>query len=309
MLASGVAIPDFQTLMRPLLELHADGREWTQAELRAALAEQFQLTDDELDERLPSGTAKTFLNRVAWASTHLSQAGLIEKPRRGVSRITERGRAVLDANLDRIDLSILDQFSEYRDFRARSSQRRGEPVADGATDDHGTAEEVIDGAYQEIRQLLADDLIRRLVQGSDRFFEEVVLDVLVASGYGGSRADAAQRVGRAGDGGIDGVIREDRLGLDAIYVQAKKWSLDRTVGPREIREFIGALQDAEASKGVFITTSTFSAEARELARRRRIVLIDGTELAELMIDSDVGVTPLRSYEVKRLDEDYFFDEA
>lgn len=298
-------IPDFQTLMRPLLALHLDGGGKAQGELRAALANQFELSEDELAERLPSGTAYTFVNRVAWASTHLKEAGLLEKPRRGISVITERGRAVLEEYPERIDMSVLEQFQEYLDFRTRSRTRPRPSAAQSATTETETPEETLDAAYNELRQALIEDLRSRLIAGGDAFFEDVVLDVLVALGYGGSKRDAAERVGRSGDGGVDGVIREDVLGLDAIYVQAKKWARERTIGPREIREFIGALQDADAAKGVFITTSSFSSEAQELARRRRVVLIDGLELAQLMIDADVGVTPIRGYELKRVDEDYF----
>ena len=288
----GVAIPDFQTLMRPLLELHADGGEKTQEELREWLARRFELTEEDLAERLPSGTARTFVNRVAWASTHMKEAGLLNKPRRGISRITERGLNVLGDHTERIDMSVLEQFPEYMEFRTRSSGRRR--VTQPQTQERlavstETPEETIDGAYRQVRAALAEELLSRLVERDDRFFEDVVLDVLVALGYGGSKPDAAERVGRSGDGGIDGVIREDTLGLDAIYVQAKKWTPERNVGPREIREFLGALQDVEAAKGIFITTSSFSPEARELARRRRIVLIDGLELAMHMVDSGVGV--------------------
>ena len=303
-----MAIPDFQTLMRPLLELHADGGEKTQQELRDALAQQFKLTEEDLAERLPSGTARTFVNRVAWASTHMKEAGLLVKPRRGISTITERGRTVLREYPERVDMSVLEQFSEYVEFRTRSSGRRR--VTQPVTPEQlplstSTPEETIDTAYGEVRTALAEELLSRLVERDDRFFEDVVLDVLVALGYGGSKPDAAERVGRSGDGGIDGVIREDTLGLDAIYVQAKKWAPDRNVGPREIREFLGALQDVEASKGIFITTSSFSPDARELARRRRIVLMDGLELATHMVDAGVGVTTLETYELKRIDEDYF----
>lgn len=303
-----MAIPDFQTLMRPLLELHADGQEKTKEELRRALAEWFELTEEELAERIPSGTARTFVNRVAWASTHMTQAGLLVKPRRGVSCIAERGLAVLSEYPQRVDMSVLEQFPEYIEFRTRSSGRRRvtQPHApEQLSVSAETPEETIDVAYRQVRTALAEELLSRLLERDDRFFENAVLDVLVALGYGGSKPDAAERVGRSGDGGIDGVIREDMLGLDAIYVQAKKWALNRGVGPREIREFLGALQDVEATKGIFITTSTFSAEARELARRRRVVLIDGLELATHMVDAGVGVTTLQAYELKRIDEDYF----
>lgn len=259
-------IPDFQTLMRPLLALHADGAEKTQAELRTELAEQFALTTAELEERIPSGLANTFANRVAWASTHMKQAGLITKPQRGVSVITERGRSVLEQHQERVDMLILEQFPEYMDFRTRSRTRPRPVTAEQRESE--TPEEALDLASNELREALIEDLRVRLVGTDDGFFEEIVLDVLVALGYGGSKRAAAERVGRSGDGGVDGVIREDTLGLDAIYVQAKKWARDRTIGPREIREFIGALQDAEAAKGVFITT-TCSSPTRGVDRWRR----------------------------------------
>jgi len=198
---------------------------------------------------------------------------------------------------------VLEQFPEYMDFRTRSRTRPRPQTAERTESE--TPEETLDSAYNELREALIEDLRVRLVGADDGFFEDVVLDVLVALGYGGSKRDAAERVGRSGDGGVDGVIREDALGLDAIYVQAKKWARDRTIGSREIREFIGALQDAEAAKGVSITTSSFSSEARDLARRRRIALIDGAELAGLMVDAEVGATVVRRFDIKRVDEDYF----
>jgi len=207
-------IPDFQTLMRPLLELHVDGQEKTQAELRRALADEFELTDEELAERIPSGTARTFVNRVAWASTHMTQAGLLIKPRRGVSSITERGLSALREYPERVDMSVLEQFPEYIEFRTRSSGRRRvtQPhAAEQLSVTVETPEETIDVAYRQVRTALAGDLLARLLERDDRFFEEAVLDVLVALGYGGSKPDAAERVGRSGDGGIDGVIREDTL--------------------------------------------------------------------------------------------------
>ena len=217
--------------------------------------------------------------------------------------ITDRGRSALEQHRDRIDMLVLEQFPEYMDFRTRSRTRPRPQTAERTESE--TPEETLDSAYNELREALIEDLRVRLVGADDGFFEDVVLDVLVALGYGGSKRDAAERVGRSGDGGVDGVIREDALGLDAIYVQAKKWARDRTIGPREIREFIGALQDAEAAKGVFITTSSFSSEARDLARRRRIALIDGAELAGLMVDAEVGATVVRRFDIKRVDEDYF----
>ena len=188
--------------------------------------------------------------------------------------------------------------------------RAGEPADRGAaTDTDATPEEAMEAAYRELRSALGDEVLLRLLGRDDRFFEDVVLDVLVALGYGGSRREAAVRVGRSGDGGIDGVIQADRLGLDVIYVQAKKWDPSRRVGPRDIREFMGALQDHEAHKGVFITTSAFSPDATELAKRRRIVLIDGHRLAELMIEAGVGVAAARSFVINRVDEDYFSEDG
>jgi restriction system protein len=206
---------------------------------------------------------------------------------------------------ERVDISVLKHFPEYVGFRARASRRRPALPETGPTATPDTPEETIDAAFRQARAALAEELLVRLIERDERFFEDVVLDVLVGLGYGGSRSDAAERVGGRGDGGIDGVIRQDTLGLDAIYVQAKKWARERTVGPREIREFVGALQDVEATKGIFITTSSFSPEAQELARRRRIVLMDGLELAARMIDAGVGVTTIQAYELKRIDEDYF----
>jgi restriction system protein len=212
---------------------------------------------------------------------------------------------MLRAHPDRIDNLILDQFPEFREFRlgGKSLSATADDAASGG--EEGTPEERLETAHEELNSALAEELLARLLGQDDVFFEHAVLDVLVGMGYGGSKREAAERVGRSGDGGIDGVIREDRLGLDAIYVQAKKWSPDRHVGPREVREFVGALQDAAASKGVFITTSRFSEDAPALAERRRIVLIAGRRLAELMIEAEVGVDRVRSYELSRIDEEYF----
>jgi restriction system protein len=302
-----MAVPDFQSLMRPLLALHAGGGQHRRPEIRELLAQEFKMTQEERDEILPSGRQPRFNNRVNWATVYLVRAGLLASPSRGVTEITPRGEELLTTQAERIDLSVLDQFPEFREFRQRKpevSQGASGPPSQMASDDE-TAEERLEAAHEELEAALAEELLARLLARDDVFFENVVLDVLVGMGYGGSKREAAERVGRSGDGGIDGVIREDRLGLDAIYVQAKKWNPDRHVGPREVREFIGALQDAEAIKGVLMTTSRFSPEASALAERRRIVLIDGRRLAKLMIDVQVGVSRLRSLELSRIDEDYF----
>ena len=267
-------------LMRPLLALHEAGEPKSQAALRTLLAGEFQLTQQELEEMLPSGTQRTFHNRVGWATTYLVRAGLLHRPRRATTVITDRGREVLRVHPERIDNAVLENFEEFREFRERRSEtpeRPPSPVAPVTTvdSDEATPEERLDAAYAELRAALAEELLGRVVAEDDAFFENVVLDVLIGMGYGGSKREAAERVGRSGDGGIDGLVREDKLGLDVIYIQAKKWDPSRHVGPREIREFVGALQDARAQKGVFITTSRFSREADELSRRQRVVAIDG----------------------------------
>jgi restriction system protein len=293
--------------MRPLLAFHDDGRPHARADIREAVAEEFRLTPEERAETIASGPTR-FTNRVTWATTYLAQAGALERPSRGVTRITDRGRTLLAEHPNRIDRSVLAQFEEYQDFRARSRRRRiGEPAPPVEGGDDATPEELIENAHRELRAALADDILLRVLERDDRFFEELVLKLLVALGYGGRIEGAAERLGQAGDGGVDGVIREDRLGIDVIYVQAKRWARDRQVGPKHIREFIGALHDIEANKGVFITTSTFSSEARNLAQRRRVVLIDGTELAEHMIDVNVGVATTETYALKKIDVDFFDD--
>lgn len=309
-----MAVPDYQSLMRPLLAQHQGGGELRRPALREALATELDLTPEDLEEQLPSGTQATFDNRVNWAVVYLQRAGLLSKPGRGRSEITPRGEEALAENPDRIDVGYLERFPEFREFRDLKGTRpraNEEPSSTAVSTpaSEQTAEEQLEAAHEELTAALAEELLARLIDGDDRFFEKVVLDVLVGMGYGGSKREAAQRVGRSGDGGIDGVIREDRLGLDAIYVQAKKWSPDRHVGPREVREFIGALQDAEALKGVFLTTSRFSSEAVALAERRRIVLLDGRSLAELMIEVGVGVSRVRSLTLSRIDEDYFAEDG
>lgn len=301
-------VPDYQTLMRPVLAQHTGGGVRSRRAVRDGVAAEFELGDEELEELLPSGRQSRFHNRVNWAVVYLVRAGLLRSPRRGSTEITSRGEEMLQAHPDRIDNLILDQFPEFREFRLGGKPRgaTSDDVVPGS--EEGTPEERLETAHEELNSALAEELLARLLGQDDVFFEHVVLDVLVGMGYGGSKREAAERVGRSGDGGIDGVIREDRLGLDAIYMQAKKWSSDRHVGPREVREFVGALQDAGASKGVFITTSRFSEDALALAERRRIVLIAGRRLAELMIEVEVGVDRVRSYELSRIDEEYFSND-
>jgi len=308
-MAPAVPIPDYQTLIRPLLAAYEDGRERSIREVRDRLATEFALTPAELEQRLPSGRSRTFVDRVSWATTYLYRAGLLERSRRPIYRITERGRAVLDRHPDRIDNRVLSQYVEFRRFIARNSNEKDlSRVSDapkvetvGASVElDATPEERIEAAHRELRSALAADLIDRVMEQSPEFFERLVMDVLSRMGYG-----RGQHLGGTGDEGFDGVIDEDRLGLDRIYVQAKRWT--KPVGRPAVQAFVGALAGRGATKGVLITTSSFSEEARRYVDKvqARVVLIDGQELARLMIDYDVGVSVASRYDVKRVDLDYF----
>ena len=304
-----MAIPDFQTLMLPLLRLLADGREHGFGEACDALSEEFRLSEAERRQLLPSGRYPLMRNRVGWARTYLVKAGLVESPRRGVMRISARGRDVLAECPQRIDMGFLEQYPEYLAFReGRRVEREANAVVEGAAASQQTPEEALELAHARLRSDLESELLGLVKGASPRFFERLVVELLVRMGYGGSLADAGQAVGGSGDGGIDGIIKEDQLGLDTIYIQAKRW--ENTVGRPEIQRFAGALQGHQADKGVFITTADFSRDAREYAARiaNRIVLIDGPQLAKLMVDHDLGVSTVESYEVKRVDSDYFVEE-
>jgi restriction system protein len=299
-------IPDFQTLMRPLLDHFSDGRDHPNDETLEALATQFHLTTEERAKLLPSGKQPVFVNKVAWAKSHMKAAGLIESPQRAVYRITPRGRELLARHPDPINMKVLEQFPGYQEFRAGrpDAPKDGKKELPNGGDDL-TPEEHIDYGYQQIRTKLVTELLDRVRSCPPAFFESLVVELLVAMGYGGSRADAGKAVGKAGDGGIDGIIKEDRLGLDTIYIQAKRW--EGTVGRPEIQKFAGALQGVRARKGIFITSSSFTNDAAHYAGQieSKIVLIDGQTLAGLMIDHDIGVARVQAYEIKRLDSDYF----
>lgn len=304
-----MSLPGYQEFMLPLLTVAADGNEHRVAEAMDAIAVQMRIPEHERDELLPSGTQTRFYNRITWAITYLTKSGLMERSGRGRFRITPRGLEVISHRPSRIDNAYLDRFPEYQAFKSKRAQvaakTRGEPDDVPPDDPIVTPDERLDNAYNELREALADDLLERVRGGTPKFFEHLVVDLLVAMGYGGSRADAAQVVGKSGDEGIDGVIKEDRLGLDMVYVQAKKW--DNSVGPGEIDRFVGSLMRKKAHKGVFITTGTFTSGALKAAveASAKIVLIDGEQLAELMIDHGVGVTDHKAYVVKRVDSDYF----
>ena len=304
-------IPDYQTLMRPLLRLLDDGQEHGRHNDIEELARQFDLTDEERRELLPSGKQMVFANRVGWASTYLAKAGLIERVARNRVRITDRGRQALRDGLARIDTAYLSQFPEFVAFRRRPSRRAGDASPLSAAEQPGevlSPEEMLGASYQRLREELAQELLTRIGASPPAFFETLVVDLLVAMGYGGSRRDAGQAVGRSGDDGIDGIIKEDKLGLDVVYIQAKRW--DRPVSRPTVQAFAGSLEGQRARKGVLITTSTFTRDAVEYVTRieKRIVLIDGERLAQLMIDHGVGVADVATYHVKRIDVDYFGEE-
>ena len=300
-----MTIPVFQQIMLPLLQLLEDRQEHSLRQVIDSLTNQFNLTQEEQHELLPSGRQAIFDNRVGWARTHLKKAGLLESTRRGFFRITDRGLQVLKQNPAKIDVEFLNQFEEFREFRAIRSEKR--PRSD-KEETETTPEEALANAYQDLKNNLAGELLQQLKASSPRQFENIVIDLLVAMGYGGSRKEAARAIGRSGDEGIDGIFNEDRLGLDVIYIQAKKW--EGNVGRPEIQKFAGALQGQHARRGIFITTANFSKEATDFASRvdNKIILIDGDTLVQHMIDHNVGVTPSVSYEVKKIDLDYFTEE-
>lgn len=305
-----MSIPDFQTLMLPVLELAGGSSECALADIKRQLADRFNLTQEERDELLPSGRQRRFDNRVAWAKVYLEQAGLVHSPRRGRFVITPAGMELLGEGPQKIDIALLDRYEKFRDFRSASRKESQTAASEISLNPPVTAtpEEELEAAYQSIRTELMSELLSKVKAGSPQFFESLVVELLLKMGYGGSRADAGKAIGASGDEGIDGIINEDRLGLDTIYIQAKRWA--GTVGRPEIQKFVGALHGKRARKGVFITTGTFSAEAKEYVAHidPRVVLIDGQELAEYMIDLNLGVTPRATFEIKRIDTDYFIEE-
>jgi restriction system protein len=307
-----MAIPDFQSLMLPLLQFASDGHEHGMEEAVNTVAGMFKLTDQERNELYPSGKSKPiFADRLAWARTHLKQAGLIQDTRRSHFKITERGLSVLAEKPTHVGMKTLARFSEYVEFKNRS-RKSATKVRPGLKDvvpvDHETPKEAIELNYQRMNEALAQELLETIKGKPPAFFERLVVELLVGMGYGGSIQDAGQAIGRSGDEGIDGIIKEDKLGLDVIYIQAKRWGA--TVGRPEIQRFAGALQGKRAKKGVFITTSAFTSDARNFTKdiENKIVLVDGEQLAQLMIDHNVGVAIDEVYELKRIDSDYFSGE-
>jgi restriction system protein len=301
-----MAIPDYETLMLPLLRIGEaeKGDEVSLLDAIAKLAAEYKLTDEERKELLPSGGTFKFSSRASWARTYLQKAGLLEATRRGHFKITERGKEVLKKKPSRIDNNLLSQFEEFREFQGKKKTKKENdiPVSE-------TPIESIATHYDRIRAALASELLERIKKCSPQFFERLVILLLVRMGYGGSLKDAGQAIGRTGDGGIDGVIREDKLGLDNIYIQAKRWT-DKPVGSPDIDQFVGALSKKKATKGIFITTSTFTKEALASLREysSRIILIDGIKLVDYMVDYNIGVSVASTFEIKKVDSDFFEED-
>ena len=303
-----MAIPDYQAIMLPLLKFASDGKEHSIEEARGKMASIFSLTDEEKKALLPSGRQTVFSNRVAWAKVYLHHAGILNSPRRGYFQISERGREVLSENPRDLNVKYLERFPEFIEFRTTDKKPKKAAAQVQIESNEETPEEMLESAYQRLRADLTADVLGRLKNCSPEFFERLVVEVLLKMGYGGSRTEAGEAIGASGDEGIDGIINEDRLGLDVIYLQAKRWQ--GTVGRPEIQKFVGALHGKRAKKGIFITTGTFSTEALDFVSKieSKVALIDGKQLAGMMIDFNVGVTPQAAYETKRVDSDYFDEE-
>ena len=293
--------------MRPLLALHADGLEHVNRDVVDTLARQFGLTEQERREMLPSGRGRLIDNRIGWAKNRLLRSNLLDMPKRGISVITERGIQMLQLYPDKLDQAALKEAERIsgKETISEIETDHTHPAEAEASSENLPPEELLEDAYQKVRRQIEADLLRLIMENPPDFLERVVVDLIVGMGYGGSRKDAGEALGKTGDEGIDGIIKEDPLGLDIIYLQAKRW--DSTVGRPEIQKFAGALQGQRAKKGIFITTSTFSVEARDFASKidSKIILIDGSRLVRLMFDHGIGVATATTYAVKKVDSDYF----
>lgn len=298
-----MSIPDYQSVMLPLLKLIAKRGPMNRSDAVQLVADEFKLTEAERRELFPSGKQTVIQNRVGWARTYLKKAGLIDYPHRGVAVITARGKEVLAENPTILNVQYLSKFPEFIDFRNSSVQHvDNNQIVDLSK---GTPEEILEGTFSQLKNQVLAEMIEKIKSCSPQFFENLVVETIVKMGYGGSLRDAGQAIGKSGDEGIDGIISEDRLGLDVIYLQAKRW--EGNVSRPEIQKFAGALQGKRAKKGIFITTSDFTSEAREYAKNLdvKIILVPGEQLAELMWDHNVGLNAGVTYEIKKLDLDYF----
>ena len=300
-----MGIPDFQSFFKPLLDLASDQKEHSVNETREAMSKKMNLSEEDLQDLLPSGKDKTFNNRVHWAKSYFVQAKVLESTKRAHFKITDRGLDLLKQGHERIDVKILNQYPEFVEFHTAKPTKGGE-IDNG--NQLETPEELLEKAYESIRNDLAGEILSKIKSNSPQFFEKLVIDLMIALGYGGSRESAGKSIGKSGDEGIDGIINEDRLGLDIIYLQAKRW--EGTVGRPEIQKFVGALHGQRARKGVFITTGRFSDDATRYVGTidPKVILIDGKKLAELMIDYDLGTATTASYNIKKADSDYFEEE-
>jgi len=302
-------LPDFQTIMLPFLEYVGDKKEHSLQELREKLAIDFNLSKEERMQFLSSGKQTIFDSRVGWVRTYLKKAGLLEYIRKGYFRITNRGLKVLKNPPNKIDTKFLKQYPEFLEF-IKSTKIVDTDITKYIEKilEVKTPEDLIEAGYRKLDKGLVSDLLERIKKCTPGFFESLVVELLVRMGYGGSIEDAGRAIGRSGDEGIDGIIKEDKLGLDVIYLQAKKW--EGPVGSSEIQKFAGALLGKKAKKGVFITTSGFSKAAYEFVSKieSKIILIDGEQLAHLMIEHGIGVSKVSSYEIKKLNSDYFPEE-
>ncbi|MCB0853433.1 MAG: restriction endonuclease [Bacteroidetes bacterium] len=299
-------IPDYQSIMLPLLKYIADGKVYRFRDLIDELATEFKLSEEELKELLPSGQQPIFNNRVGWANTYMKKAGLIKSEKRGYLQITDLGQKVLSDNPQQINVGFLKQFQSFKEFTdpRKNGTTKAQQIEE-ITEEDQTPEEMLEYAHQKLTNDLSQELIETIKECSPGFFEKLVVDLLIAMGYGGSRVDAGRAIGKTNDGGIDGIIKEDKLGLDIIYIQAKRW--ENTVPTREVRDFAGALLAKKAKKGVFITTSDFPKSAIEFVNQiePKLILIDGKRLGELLIEFNVGVSTQQTYTVKKIDSDYF----
>ena len=305
-----MSVPDYQAIFLPLMQLASDGKEHSFRESIEYAAKFLKISEDDRKILLPSGTQSTFDNRVGWAKTHLLKAKLLESPRRSIFQITARGKEVISRKPSQINAKFLKQFPEYLEFCGTNTTTENSNLPSQINlIEQIPPDEALAEVYQKIKLSLAQDLLTLVKDCPPDFFERLVVKLLVKMGYGGSIQDAGKAIGRSGDEGIDGIIKEDKLGLDAIYIQAKKW--EGTVGRPEIQKFVGALAGQGAKKGVFITTSNFSREAHEYAKNMRdtkVVLLDGEQLTQFMIDYNLGVSVVSQYEVKKIDSDFFADE-
>lgn len=303
-----MAVPDFQSFFLPLLKFSSDGETHSWKDAYVVMAENFKMSDADLREMLPSGKQTTFKNRVAWANVYLAKALLLERPKRGFFRITERGEELLKEEPATLRVKQLKQYPEFVDFHKPGNKQTKDDDSSNDEELTSTPEEIFESAYQELRDSLASEVLSNILSNTPEFFEHLVVNLLVKMGYGGSIKDAGQAMGRSGDEGIDGIIKEDKLGLDVIYIQAKRWK--GSVGRPEIQKFVGALHGQRAKKGVFITTGNFTREAEQYVSTidPKVVLIDGSRLVDLMIDYNLGVSTMDTYEIKKIDTDFFLEE-